>query len=291
MTDFGIQPTGYVRTPLSIFLARLEAAMITQFGPGVIQTPQSPFGQLNGLMADVLSELDERQQDLYQSYDPDQAEGFRLDTLGRLRLLNRNGASDADYRKNITNAGQARIDVKDIASAVLGVPGVTYAQVFTPDLGMVEVPPGTIAVAVMGGDDDDVAEVLRAYVTPGIDAVGNVRVTTTVEGFCRSIGVVRPLEIEADIIVYIKRTVDKFGCPAPSGQVIEDTLTTNWLTERINGLAPSFYRVRSIIESRFNNVEVMSVDVTYKGEVYPGNAEVPVNFYEIVKLDVEVVEV
>lgn len=290
MSDFGVKPTGYVRTPISIFLARLEAKMITQFGPGVIQTPQSPFGQLNGLMADMLSEIDERMLDLYQSYDPDQAEGNRLDTLGRMRLLNRNSLDDAVYRKSITNAGQARIDVKDIASAALSIPGVTYAQVFTPDLGLPEVPPGTIAVAVMGGDDDDLAAGIRPYITPGIDAVGNVRVSTTINGYCRSLGIVRPLEVEVEVKVYIRRSLDKFGCPAPSGTVIKEALDTAWKEDRINGLSPSFYRIRSIIESRFNNVEVVAVDAKKDGIDYLSNEPVPVSFYEIVKLKIEIIE-
>lgn len=75
MTDYGVTSSGYVRKPLATILAELEAAMRTQFGAGVIQTAVSPLGQLNGLVADLLAEVDERNLDLYQSYDPDQAEG------------------------------------------------------------------------------------------------------------------------------------------------------------------------------------------------------------------------
>ena len=57
MTDYGVQSTGYVRKPLSVILSEIEASMTTEFGPGVIQTSQSPFGQLNGLMADLVAEV------------------------------------------------------------------------------------------------------------------------------------------------------------------------------------------------------------------------------------------
>ena len=87
MTDYGVQPTGFVRKPLNVILAEIEAAMITEFGPDAIQTAQSPFGQLNGLFADLANELWERAEDIYLSHDPDQAEGNRLDTIGRVRQI------------------------------------------------------------------------------------------------------------------------------------------------------------------------------------------------------------
>lgn len=66
MADFGVVPEGYVRKPISIILAEIEAAMATEFGPGVIQTSQSPLGQLNGLMADLIAEIEERNLDVYR---------------------------------------------------------------------------------------------------------------------------------------------------------------------------------------------------------------------------------
>lgn len=292
MADYGVLPEGYVRKPLSVILTELEASMVTEFGPGVIQTSQSPLGQLNGLMADLLAELEELNLDLYQSIDVDQAEGTRLDILGRLRLLSRGvNQSDIEFRQMITNAGQARVDIQDVVSALRSLDGVTYAYLFTPDMGLPEVVPGTVAVAVLGGDDDNVAVTIRNYIVPGIDAIGNVRIDTTIEGFCRSVGVVRPIENQVDIKVYIRRNADKKNCPAPSGTVIKQVLENGWLMDRINGMSPSHYRVRSIIESMFENVEVVSVEVTKDGVDYMANSDVPVNFYEIISLDAEIITI
>ena len=85
MADYGVQSEGFVRKPLSIVLAEIESALITEFGPGFVQTPQTPMGQINGIFAEAVAKLWEHAEDIYQSYDPDQAEGTRLDTLGRLR--------------------------------------------------------------------------------------------------------------------------------------------------------------------------------------------------------------
>lgn len=289
MADYGVVPEGYARKPLSVILTELETAMMTEFGPGVIQTSQSPLGQLNGLMADLVAEIEERNLDVYQSIDADQAEGTRLDILGRLRLLNRNDMTDAELRQMITNDGQARVDVQDVVSAIRSLDGVTYANLFTPDMRLPEIGVGSVGVAVLGGDDDEVALTIRDYIVPGIDTIGNLRLETSVEGFCRSVSIVRPIENEVEITVYVRRTSDKKNCPAPSGTVIKEVLETAWMVDRINGMTPSHYRIRSIIEGMFDNIEVTRVDVVKDGIEYLYNAAVPVSFYEIISLDAEVI--
>lgn len=250
--SYGIQPTGYVRKPISVILAELEAEMVTEFGPGVIQTPQTPLGQLNGLMADMVAELWERAEDLYQSYDPDQAEGTRLDTLGRIRLLNRGGGEgDTAYRQAITNVSRSRVDVQDLVRAVRGLEGVTYVQVFTdqPD-----VDPGYVAVAVLGGDDAEIAETLRRYVVPGISTYGNHAVTSVIEGFCRSMSVIRPVLVPVELAVTVKLTKDSTGCPPPSTTAIRAALAEN--LDVINGRDVTTHLITATLNRLFSNVEV-----------------------------------
>ena len=72
-------------------------------------------------------------EDVYQSYDPDQAEGIRLDTLAEIRLLERaEGEADPAFRLAISNQGRAR-NIQDIARAVAGIPGVYYYHVWVND--------------------------------------------------------------------------------------------------------------------------------------------------------------
>lgn len=292
MTDYGIIPTGFNRKPLAVILAEIEAKNITEFGPDVIQTAQSPLGQINGVMADLVAALWEQAEGLYQSYDPDQAEGNRLDILGNLRLLTRNGMNDEKFRQSITNFGQGRIDVQDLARAITGIAGVTYAQVFINETGEIafdNLERGTVAVAVIGGVDEDIADVLRRYIVPGISTYGNTRVTTNVEGFCRSMSVIRPVNVLVDVDVLVRRTADQQNCPPPSTFAIKTVLETAWLESRVNGQDPSFYTVRSIIEREFSNVEVVQVTGNRDGLPSPGiNQPVPISFMEIATITAEV---
>lgn len=292
MTEYGIVPTGFNRKPLAVILAEIEAKNITEFGPNVIQTPQSPLGQINGLMADLVAELWEQTEGLYQSYDPDQAEGNRLDILGNLRLLSRNGMQDDKFRQSITNFGQGRIDVQDLARAITGITGVTYAQVFINETGEIAfdgLERGTVAVAVIGGDDEDLADVLRRYIVPGINTYGNTRVTTSVDGFCRSMSIIRPSEVAVNVDIVVRRTADQQNCPPPSTSAIETLVERLWAEERVNGMDPSFYTVRSIIERNFSNVEVVQVTGNREGLGSPGiNQPVPISFMEIASISAEV---
>lgn len=284
MSDYGVKSTGYVRKPLAVILAELQSAMITEFGPGVIQTPQSPFGQLNGLMADLIAEIDERNLDIYQSVDPDQAEGNRLDVLGRIRDVYRGDNDDVAYRQKITNKGYARIDVQDLQQALTGLDGVTYAKVFVNETGEITnygLSTGSISTVVIGGSDEEIAEVMRKYVVPGVNTYGNVYVTSTIDGYCRSMSIIRPIDILVNLTVTVRTTLDTFSCPAPSLLTVRELLVDNWNANRINGQDISNYAVRSIIESAYSNIEVISIVGSRDGESFGNNQTIPIAFTEI----------
>lgn len=284
---YGIQDTGYVRKPLAVTLAELEAAMVTEFGAGVIQTAQSPFGQLNGLMADLISEVDERNLEIYQSYDPDQSEQSRLDILARLRLIERGFKDDPQLRQAVTNEGQSRVDIQDLKQALLSIEGITYAEVFVNETGEVTnygLDRSTVAVVVIGGDDSEIAETIRRYVVPGINTYGNVRVTSEIDGQCRSASIIRPIEVEITGELVLRVSNDRQGCPPPSPTAVKNLIESEWSASRVNGLDPSFYTVRTIIESQFSNVEVVSFTGGRDDESFVPNEPVPIGFIEIASI-------
>lgn len=270
--SYGVVPTGFNRKPLPIILSELEQAMVAVFGPDVIQTSQSPLGQLNGLMADLLAQLWEFGEDAYQSYDPDQAEGLRLDTLARLRILARGaGEDDLSLRQAITNQGRARIDVQDILRAVDAVSGVTYTQMFINDTDSIDengLAGHSIAVAVLGGDDDAIARTVRAYVVPGIGTSGNVRIDTNIDSVCRSTWIVRPVAVPIALDIEVIRRTDKMGCPPADLTAIAEGLVADMAGQRrlINGENVTAFAIRSAIECRWPNVEVVSVAGQRVGE-------------------------
>lgn len=295
MTQYGIVPEGYVRKPIGVILSELEQAMVTEFGPGVIQTPQSPLGQINGLLADALAEIEERNLEIYQSYDPDQAEGTRLDILARLRLIARSGdEADDELRQAITNRGQGRVDIQDLIRAIKNVSGVEFVRVYVNETGEVspDIPPvGAVSIAIIGGDDDEIGAAVWAHLVPGISTYGNYRVSAEIDGFCRSFSIIRPIVVPVEIAVAVRRGNDVSGCPPPSNIAIKAALEDEWLYERANGMDVSHYRIRSIIERQFANVEVISITGTRDEIDYGSNQTIEIGFIEIADLTAEVVEI
>lgn len=291
MTTYGVKSTGFVAKPLDVILAELEAAMITQFGPNVIQTEQSPFGQLNGVFANLAAQLWERLHDVYQSYDPDEAEGVALDRLGRIRLINRNGRTDVSVRSALTNASAARVDLADILAAIESVDGVTFAAVFTNETNETDangMGPGSVAVAVLGGDDDEVAAAIRSHVMPGIITFGNTRIDTVVDGLCRSVGLIRPIIVPVTLTVSVRLTKDANGCPPPAVTAIANGLVADWDAANINGKDVTAFTIRSLVESRYPQVEVVAI-VAERDEI--ANQEAAIAFIEIASLDDVTVQV
>lgn len=286
--SYGVTPQGFNRKPLSVILAEIEAQMITEFGPGVVQTAASPLGQLNGLMANLIAQLWEFGQATYQSYDVDQAEGIRLDILAKMRLLERSlNEPDTTFRTAITNQGRARIDMQDIIQAVRNVGGVTYAQIFINDSSLIDannLPPGGVAVAVLGGSDEDIAFEMRRFVVPGVSTFGNTYVSTTIDGFCRTMTILRPFVVPVKLNIKVSVRNDYNGCPPPSVMAMAAALAEDFTSgDRmlINGDDISFFRIRSAIESRFPNVEVLSF--TGERDEIEGtqNSPVLIDFYEL----------
>jgi hypothetical protein len=262
---YGVTPQGFSRKPLAQIIAELEAANVATFGPAVIQSAESPLGQINGLMANLLAIEWEHAEDVYQSYDPDQAEDVRLDTLAKMRLLERaTGESDASFRQAITNAGRARIDMQDLVRAVQGVSGVTYAQAFVNDGDAADangVPGHSIAVAALGGADAALATTLRDYVVPGIGTFGNTRVDTTIDGFCRSIWIMRPTPVEIWLEVEVEVSNDRNGCPPPSSSALAVAIAQDLsgVGQPINGADVDEHMIRVPLAIRHPNVRIVSV--------------------------------
>lgn len=259
---FGVTPLGFTPKPLSEILADIEAANRETFGAQVIQTPASPLGQLNGLAADLAAELWELGQDVYASFDIDQAEGLRLDALAKHRLIGRQtGEDDTSLRRAITNAGRGRIDLEDIERAAAAVSGVTYAQAWANESATTDangMPAGSVAIAVLGGDDDAIAEAVRPYIVPGVIQYGNTSVSLTLDGRCRTVILLRPTVVDVAVTITVTRTALE-GCPPPSTTVIGSALAAALNASRENGADITLHMIRSTMAGLYGaQVEVVS---------------------------------
>lgn len=291
---YGVGPSGFELKRLPEILADLQAANIATFGPGVVQTAQSPLGQLNGLHADLVASVWELALSVYQANDPDQAEGVNLDRIAKLRLLARaSGESDIDFRQAITNAGRARIDMSDLSQALSALPGVSWVQTYVNDGDVADadgISAHSVAVAIIGGDDDEIARTVRAYVVPGIGTHGNTTLETTIEGFCRSIRIVRPAEVAIAIEVDVEARADRNGCPPPSALAIAAGLAEalTGASRPRNGQDVTEFLIRQAVESRYPNIEVVEV----RAAVTPGTpATIPpsiaLSFFQIMSISAD----
>ena len=283
---YGVQPTGFVRKGLPEILEERKAKNREIFGQGVIQEPQTPLGQLNGILSDFEAAVWEIVQEVYQSIDPDQAEGLRLEQLARIRLLVRAaGETDAQLARAITNEGVARISRADFHRAILGIPGVTWARIFSNDANAVDangLPPHSVSVAALGGSDAEIARVARRFITPGVTAAGNVAVETTIEGFCRTINITRPVEIPITLAIDVRKLNDEHGCPPPSNAAIAEAVVASLSgdTRPPNGADITTHIVTRTLAAVHPNVEVVAVRGARNLDPLAA-LPIPISFYEI----------
>lgn len=278
---YGVTDTGFVVKPIADILTEIEAANITEFGADVIQTSQSPLGQINGIIAAMVHDLWTMGADIYESLDPDTAENNRLDTIARLRLITRGGIADADLRQLITNADRCNISIQDITTAIKSVAGVTDAWVYENDTGEVDADDacGTLAFAIIGGDDTELAEVLEQYVTPGVNTYGNYRVNSEAMGYCRSINIIRPVEIPVQLNITL--TAEAGSCPLPGLTAIKAYFIEQWSALNKNGKDVTFAAIRKIIESNYADISVSTFSGAREYNDLVTEAKIDISFFEI----------
>jgi hypothetical protein len=296
MTDYGVVVSGFARKPLTVILGEIEQSNIDIFGPGLVQTSQTPMGQLNGLRADVLSAAWEMFEDVYQSYDPDQAEGTRLDILSRLRLVTRaTDETDESLRQAITNLGVPNTRDADFYRAIINVDGVTWAKIYSNDTGSTDangIAAHSVSVAVIGGDDVEVALAARQYIVPGISTYGNTMVSTEIAGFCRSIQIMRPEQIAIFLNVTVSKSNDAAGCPPPSNAAIAQTLYAGLTGDNrpANGQDITLHMLRTISSCVYPNVEVTAATGNRVGNVAAA-LPIAIDFDEMAAIALNVVAI
>jgi hypothetical protein len=287
MAQFGVTPQGFARKRLPDILTDIEADARTAFGAGVIQTPQSPLGQWNGLAALLASKMWEIAEGVYQSSDPDQAEGVRLEGLARLRLVERfAGETDESLRLAITNAGRARIDMADLNRSVRNIAGVTWAHITVNDSTVEDangIPPQTVSVAVIGGDDAEIAAQVRAYVVPGIGTHGNVQASTVIEGYCRTVNLTRPVDRQVSLSLTVETWPGAGGCPPPTVVAMAQAISEQLSGDRrpANGADIDLHMLQVALSCRFPNVRIVTAQAAFGPAFLPGPLPLAVGFFEI----------
>ncbi|QHJ79802.1 MAG: hypothetical protein [Caudoviricetes sp.] len=92
-TTYGVTEKGFVRKPLSVILDNLNSKFQAKFGAAFDVSPESPDGQIIGVVADEINSCWEQAQFGFNAYRPGAMEGVGLDAIceltGTERYVNR----------------------------------------------------------------------------------------------------------------------------------------------------------------------------------------------------------
>lgn len=263
MADYGLTNSGFNRKPLAAILREIEDLNITEFGPEVIQTAQSPLGQLNGISAELASDIWAQAEGLYQNLDVEQSTADALRFWATLRGVPVGSMSDADLRAAMVSNGDQDDELKPLVAALRAVPGVTWLHITvndSPNKNMANIAPATLSIAVEGGADADIAAAIRGNIYGGISTYGNTGHSFMEDGFERRVSWVRPVPITTTMAV-TARTIH--GAAWPEDSVIKATIVNAWAVARQNGKEPDWVFVRRAVEAAFPGVEVTGVSLSY----------------------------
>ena len=158
---------------------------------------------------------------------------------------------------------------------------MTYSHVWVNDTGEVDengMPAGSICVAATGGDGEEIAQAIRQYIVPGVTVFGTTIVESVIDGYCRSFRILRPIDVPVGLTITVRTRRDALGCPPPAASAIKAAFLAS--VYLLNGEDVSYYRVRSIIESLFSNVEVVSINGQRDGISQGDNQDVDIAFIE-----------
>jgi len=105
MSDFGISPEGFKRKRLDQLLAELNSEVKSIFGDNFNVSPESPDGQVNGVVSESNANLWEIAEESYNAFNPSAATGVTLSNLVQLNGITR--LPDTPSRAQLSLTGVA----------------------------------------------------------------------------------------------------------------------------------------------------------------------------------------
>lgn len=117
---------GLTLKTLPEIISDLETGVKTIYGEDVNVSPDTPDGQLLNILAQACIDLREVLEDIYASFDPDQAEGRVLDQRASINGIKRNGGTFTVTPVDITVDRSVTLDGLDDAEADLEIPSGIY---------------------------------------------------------------------------------------------------------------------------------------------------------------------
>jgi uncharacterized phage protein gp47/JayE len=117
----GVTPTGFVGRTRAEIQAELEEDWREEFGANVDLSPDSPDGQIIGIVADRIAELWEVGQAVYSAQDPDKAVGQAQDAVCAITGTQRDAAAKSTVDMTVTGTAGTVLPVgREVSVAATG---------------------------------------------------------------------------------------------------------------------------------------------------------------------------
>ena len=102
MSNYGISSTGFKRKRLDLLLQELNVEVKAIFGDNFNVSPESPDGQVNGVVSESNANLWEIAEEAYNAFNPKAASGVTLSNLVQLNGITRLPATRSRVELNLT---------------------------------------------------------------------------------------------------------------------------------------------------------------------------------------------
>lgn len=172
MSEYGISSTGFKRKRLNLLLEELNSEVKSIFGDNFNVSPESPDGQVNGVISESNANLWELAEEAYNAFNPKAASGITLSNLVQLNGIARFPASAS--RVELTILGDSGTSI--IAGSLIG--DLEETIIFSTDETVVIPSGGSVIVqgtATTTGPRTAIPDSITEIITPvtGWDSVTN----------------------------------------------------------------------------------------------------------------------
>ena len=172
MSDYGVSSTGFKRKRLNLLLEELNSEVKAIFGDNFNVSPESPDGQVNGVISESNANLWELAEEAYNAFNPKAASNVSLSNLVQLNGITRFAATAS--RVELTISGDSGTSI--IAGSLIG--DVEETIIFSTDETVLIPSGGSVVVqatATVTGPRSALADTITEIITPvtGWDSVTN----------------------------------------------------------------------------------------------------------------------
>lgn len=213
--ETGITPAGFITKRLDALLEELDTAVQGVFGDAINLSPQSPDGQINGIIAESNSNLWQLAEACYNAFNPDAVGNATQDNLYQLNGITRLAASSSLASLTVTgNNGTIIPSGSLVSSSVTGNQFSTDDDVTIPISGTITVEASALvtgAIPAPAGTLTEIDTPLNGWLTVNNaqDAtLGRNRETNVEFRARRDISVARQAQAILDAIESEIRSVD-----------------------------------------------------------------------------------